>query len=818
MESGSSRKTPRSPAGTGGPPTGPGATAAGAPAAGQQTAVHGLVGRRHELEVALAVLGAGHHLLLEGPPGVGKTVLALAACERLGRSVVRVDGDDRYAESRLCGWFDPPLVVRWGYREQSFAPGPLLRAMREGHVLFINELDRMPEAAQNVLLPALDERVIQLPSLGEVRAAAGFQLVATRDPGDAVASGSLSEALRDRLEHLPLTRQSAPEEEGIVVAATGCGDRDLVRDAVRLTRATRLHPAFLRGASVRAAIAMVALAPGGRDQLRAAATAALATRVELREDGDLSSALEEVFATVVEAGQDPDEAFAPRPSTARQSPSPAGHEASAAAPVACLTEEIRSALAAGLDRRVEDLDGWDIAQDLTAGRLRGAVGEVRSCAERLAAAAVVRRAVHLVGPLRGATRVAREQLREAYDGELDLEATLENLLGKEWPEAADWVVSRRVERRRQLVLMVDASRSMAGQNMALAAVAAAVLALKVRSGDLALVLFDGLARVAVRLGEKVPVSEVVRRMVARPCGGATDLAIFCNGTIKHTWELALGGNNLTSDLSVGLRTPLQEAEELKYLYGGSLPRPPVSRRCTYCSRATRHWRGSSAPPQAPGARECGSPRGAWRARRWPPPPGAAWCAWTASPSCPAACWTWPITCSAEHAPGSALVHGPPDVVVERCLAAGTALTVAELAAGELGLGGEEDPRHGHRGDHEHGLRESHADRPLHVPEQREQLDLLLDGPHRRVARARLHGRGVGDPVAVPDVLREVLDGGVEDDALERPEPERLYQVVRRHGDRVGLGAAGGDVGEHALHGIEVLAKGATGEAYAVHDH
>ncbi len=53
-------------------------------------------------------------------------------------------------------------------------------------------------------------------------------------------------------------------------------------------------------------------------------------------------------------------------------------------------------------------------------------------------------------------------------------------------------------------------------------------------------------------------------------GGSTDLAIFCNGTIKHTWELALGGNNLTSDLSVGLRTPLLEAEELKYLYGGAL--------------------------------------------------------------------------------------------------------------------------------------------------------------------------------------------------------------------------------------------------------
>jgi cell division protein FtsA len=53
-------------------------------------------------------------------------------------------------------------------------------------------------------------------------------------------------------------------------------------------------------------------------------------------------------------------------------------------------------------------------------------------------------------------------------------------------------------------------------------------------------------------------------------GGTTDLAVFCNGTIKYTWELALGGNNLTNDLSVGLRTPLQEAEMLKYKYGGAV--------------------------------------------------------------------------------------------------------------------------------------------------------------------------------------------------------------------------------------------------------
>ncbi len=53
-------------------------------------------------------------------------------------------------------------------------------------------------------------------------------------------------------------------------------------------------------------------------------------------------------------------------------------------------------------------------------------------------------------------------------------------------------------------------------------------------------------------------------------GGTTDLAVFCDGTIRHTCEIGLGGHNLTNDLSVGLRTPLQEAERLKEDYGNAL--------------------------------------------------------------------------------------------------------------------------------------------------------------------------------------------------------------------------------------------------------
>ncbi|HIJ91601.1 MAG: cell division protein FtsA [Desulfobulbaceae bacterium] len=53
-------------------------------------------------------------------------------------------------------------------------------------------------------------------------------------------------------------------------------------------------------------------------------------------------------------------------------------------------------------------------------------------------------------------------------------------------------------------------------------------------------------------------------------GGTADLAIFADGTIKHTFVLGLGGQNLTNDLSIGLRTPQKEAERLKEEYGCAL--------------------------------------------------------------------------------------------------------------------------------------------------------------------------------------------------------------------------------------------------------
>jgi MoxR-like ATPase len=507
---------------------------------------YGIVGRGRELALALAALSGGRHLLLEGPVGSGKTTLALAACGSLGRETVRVDGDDRFTEGRLAGWFDPPLVLARGYREDAFIPGPLLRAMCEGRVLFLNELNRLPEAAQNLLLPALDEGVVQVPHLGPVRAVGGFQVVATQNPAEYVATGHLSEALRDRFEHLALDYQTSVEEEAIVAAATGCGDAGLVRAAVRLARGTRVHPRVRRGASVRGAIAIVELAAGGAgddvtaagERLRRAAEAALATRVELRDaHAGFETVLEDLLWLVVERGEDPEAALVSGVPGAGPAGPPAGRDAGdaadglqrprpparAAEPEACTLED-RRALAEQLRAALEDLDGWELAGDLTAGMLTHSGERAWLCAQRLAAGAVLRRAAGLVGPLKAATKTVREPMVEPWGGEMDVEATLENLLGKPHAEPGDLIVQRRVDRRRQVVLMVDTSLSMAGEKMALAAVAAAVLALRLRPGDLAVALFADRVRVVSVFGEQVAPAELVRRMLAEPCGGGTDIA------------------------------------------------------------------------------------------------------------------------------------------------------------------------------------------------------------------------------------------------------------------------------------------------------
>lgn len=265
-----------------------------------------LIGREVEAAKLLACLKAKRNVLIEGPVGVGKTYLALAITSQLRRKVFRVDGDNRYSEQKLSGWFDPPTVIKKGFSEEAFVPGPLVEAMQEGGVLFINELNRLPEGVQNVLLPAIDERMIIVPRLGKVEAKEGFLVLATQNPKEFVATSHLSEAILDRFELVVLDYQSEAEEVEIVstkIAKAGLSRSDhekLSLAAVLLARLTREHERIRRGASVRAAIsvaeiAAVLMGEGQKlnDAFVAAVQMALPTRIEIEHEADSDRSLRE---------------------------------------------------------------------------------------------------------------------------------------------------------------------------------------------------------------------------------------------------------------------------------------------------------------------------------------------------------------------------------------------------------------------------------------------------------------------------------------------------------------------------------------------
>lgn len=258
---------------------------------------HKIIGRTVELGQLTKGLELQRNILIEGPVGVGKTFLVQSLLQKANKQFERVDGDTRYTEQKLTGWFDPPLVLKQGYVESSFIDGPLVTAMKEGRVLFINELNRMPEAVQNILLPAMDERHIRIPKIGEIKAKSGFLVVATQNPQEFTATHALSEALLDRFEMIRLGYQSKEDELQILKSRIKDIDSKTYEEAINIVRATREHASIKRGASIRAAQAICELVRGGIS-FKESCMMALPSRIELMSsDDDATSIISELLGS-----------------------------------------------------------------------------------------------------------------------------------------------------------------------------------------------------------------------------------------------------------------------------------------------------------------------------------------------------------------------------------------------------------------------------------------------------------------------------------------------------------------------------------------
>jgi MoxR-like ATPase len=218
------------------------------------------IGRAREVELLLAALDAGAHVVLEGPPGTGKSTLLRAVAASQDVPFLFVEGNAELTPARLVGHFDPARVLADGYVEEIFVDGPLVAALRRGGLLYVEELNRVPEETLNVLITVMSEGELHVPRLGMVVASEGFRLVAAMNPFDAVGTARISAAVYDRTCRIAMGYQSAGDEEAIVVRHAAAVPDGWRAKVVELTRRTREHPDVRIGSSVRGAIDLARMA------------------------------------------------------------------------------------------------------------------------------------------------------------------------------------------------------------------------------------------------------------------------------------------------------------------------------------------------------------------------------------------------------------------------------------------------------------------------------------------------------------------------------------------------------------------------------
>jgi MoxR-like ATPase len=271
-----------------------------------------VVGKQEALELVLAGILAGGHVLLEDLPGLGKTLTARSFAQALGLDFRRLQFTPDLLPADVTGSF----LYDQRSHDFTFRAGPVFT-----NLVLADEINRTPPKTQAALLEAMQEKQVSVEGV-TYRLEPPFHVLATANPIEYEGTYPLPEAQLDRfllrvsfgypepeeewdvLRRRMARRREEAQLEPIVDAATllamqAALEEIAVEDSVgryivALTGATRVHASVLVGASPRGSLALLLLARAraalaGRDfvipeDVKQVAVPALAHRITLRPE------------------------------------------------------------------------------------------------------------------------------------------------------------------------------------------------------------------------------------------------------------------------------------------------------------------------------------------------------------------------------------------------------------------------------------------------------------------------------------------------------------------------------------------------------
>ncbi|HEX6497996.1 MAG TPA: MoxR family ATPase [Micromonosporaceae bacterium] len=271
-----------------------------------------VVGKRETLELVLAGILAGGHVLLEDLPGLGKTLTARSFAQALGLGFRRLQFTPDLLPADVTGSF----LYDQRNHDFTFRAGPIFT-----NLLLADEINRTPPKTQAALLEAMQEKQVSVEGT-TYRLEAPFHVLATANPIEYEGTYPLPEAqldrfllrvsfgypsreeewdvLRRRVDRRREEAQLAPVVDADTLLAMQEALEDVAvedsigRYMVDLTAATRAHPSVLVGASPRGSLALLLLsraraALAGRDfvipeDVKEVAGPALGHRITLRPE------------------------------------------------------------------------------------------------------------------------------------------------------------------------------------------------------------------------------------------------------------------------------------------------------------------------------------------------------------------------------------------------------------------------------------------------------------------------------------------------------------------------------------------------------